>query len=334
MIILAMFSAEGGVGRTTLAYHLGYMLSKLGCRVLMVDFDPQSSLTTAFLDEDAVAALWGQRGNWAEPQILDRAKTVADAVRPLGERSGDLSAISPVPVTDNMALLPGDPALSEFSDILAISWLPALAGDIGALRVTSAFDRMIRGAALDESADVVLIDLGSGMDPINRSALLSSDYIITILAAEPSSLRGLRSVGPRLRKLRDDWRDRTIPDSAPEIDAPRGALEPLGYVFVRSMMRMNRSSVHYEKWLKQIPDVYATAMLDERGAVPGGLSPEIASIRNYQSLTLLAQEARKPMFDLRPADGAIGATQNFVQRCYEDFRLLALEVAQRSGLRA
>ena len=43
----------------------------------------------------------------------------------------------------------------------------------------------------------------------------------------------------------------------------------------------------------------------------------------------LAHDARKPMFDLKPNDGAIGATSDFVSRCYEDFHALALEVAAR-----
>jgi len=46
----------------------------------------------------------------------------------------------------------------------------------------------------------------------------------------------------------------------------------------------------------------------------------------------LAHDARKPMFDLRPGDGALGATADFVRRCYEDFEALAKEVVSRLGL--
>ena len=45
-----------------------------------------------------------------------------------------------------------------------------------------------------------------------------------------------------------------------------------------------------------------------------------------------AQEARKPMFRLTPADGAIGGHINAVQDCYWDFRELACTVAERCGI--
>ena len=45
-----------------------------------------------------------------------------------------------------------------------------------------------------------------------------------------------------------------------------------------------------------------------------------------------AQEARKPMFKLAPADGAIGGHINAVRDCYDDFRDLACTVAERCGV--
>ena len=43
----------------------------------------------------------------------------------------------------------------------------------------------------------------------------------------------------------------------------------------------------------------------------------------------LAMEARKPMFFLKPADGAIGAHTYAVQECYKDFKRLAEKLAKR-----
>jgi chromosome partitioning protein len=45
-IIIALFNQAGGVGKTTLTMNLGYQLSEQGNRVLLVDMDPQASLTT------------------------------------------------------------------------------------------------------------------------------------------------------------------------------------------------------------------------------------------------------------------------------------------------
>lgn len=44
--IIALFNQAGGVGKTTLTQNLGYHLSQRGHRVLLIDLDPQASLTS------------------------------------------------------------------------------------------------------------------------------------------------------------------------------------------------------------------------------------------------------------------------------------------------
>ncbi|WP_235488371.1 ParA family protein, partial [Frankia sp. AvcI1] len=60
MITMALFNNKGGVGKTTLAYHLAHMLQRMGHRVLAVDLDPQANLTAQFLDEDELTRLWAE----------------------------------------------------------------------------------------------------------------------------------------------------------------------------------------------------------------------------------------------------------------------------------
>jgi chromosome partitioning protein len=43
--IIALFNQAGGVGKSTLTQNLGYHLSQQGYRVLLIDMDPQASLT-------------------------------------------------------------------------------------------------------------------------------------------------------------------------------------------------------------------------------------------------------------------------------------------------
>ena len=49
---LTFFNNKGGVGKTSLVYHVAWMLSELDHVVLAVDLDPQANLTAAFLNED------------------------------------------------------------------------------------------------------------------------------------------------------------------------------------------------------------------------------------------------------------------------------------------
>ena len=45
----------------------------------------------------------------------------------------------------------------------------------------------------------------------------------------------------------------------------------------------------------------------------------------------MAMEARKPVFALKPADGAIGAHGEAVRNAYKDFLALGLRIADRRG---
>lgn len=60
MRTIGFFNNKGGVGKTTLVYHLSWMLRELGLSVVAVDLDPQANLTASFLDDDSVEKLWSQ----------------------------------------------------------------------------------------------------------------------------------------------------------------------------------------------------------------------------------------------------------------------------------
>ena len=56
--VIAFFNNTGGVGKTTLVYHVAWKLADMGFGVLAADLDPQANLTGAFLDEDELEEIW------------------------------------------------------------------------------------------------------------------------------------------------------------------------------------------------------------------------------------------------------------------------------------
>ena len=52
----------------------------------------------------------------------------------------------------------------------------------------------------------------------------------------------------------------------------------------------------------------------------------IATLKHFRSLIPMGQEARKPIFSLTTADGAIGSHAQAVQEAYKDFKALADEL--------
>jgi len=109
--VLTFFNNKGGVGKTSLVYHLAWMFSELGLRIVAVDLDPQANLTTAFLPEDELEKLWdGDQG-------AQGAATIAKCVEPL-TKVGDIAEPCTIELDPKLHLVPGDLALAAFEDVL------------------------------------------------------------------------------------------------------------------------------------------------------------------------------------------------------------------------
>ena len=323
MKTVAFFNNKGGVGKTSLVYHLAWMLRELGRRVIAADLDPQANLTGMFLDERELEAAWNNNGTG----------TIDENIAPLFEGTGDIDESPGIEViAENIGLLKGDLALSRREDELSSQWPKCLDEDRRAFRVTTAFARLMARAGKQFGADLALLDVGPNLGAINRAALVASDYVVIPLAPDLFSLQGLRNVGPALREWRRAWKDRVKrKPQALDIELPAGAMQPIGYVIMRHSIRLYRPVQAYGRWIDKIPSEYENAVLTGNASPASGTADPncLAHLKDYRSLMPMAQEARRPMFLLRPAHGAIGAHQQAVLECYAAFKDLALELLAR-----
>lgn len=326
MRTIAFFNNKGGVGKTSLVYHLSWMFADKGIPVLAVDLDPQSNLTSMFLREERLEDLWSN----------DSANTISDCLRPLIEGTGDILAPHMELVHKNLALIPGNLALSKFEDQLSSTWGQCLGGDVRAFRVTTAFHRIILKAAEAHQSEIIFVDVGPNLGAINRSALISCDNVVLPLAPDLFSLQGLRNLGPTLIEWRDGWKKRKseLPNES-HIPLPSGRMQPIGYVVMQHGVKDSRPVKAYQRWLDKIPSIYREYVLRETSSaqVLAESDPyKLAQLKHYRSLMPLAQEANKPIFKLTPADGAIGSHVEAVRDCYHDFEKLAQKIAHITGV--
>lgn len=331
--VVAFFNNKGGVGKTTLVYHLAWMLGSTGVRVVAADLDPQANLTSAFLDEEALESLWpvdpAQDPQFGSPGDAAKApRTVFAALEPLIRGIGDVQRPTLTQVSENITLLPGDLRLSGFEDDLSSQWPDCLDGKERAFRVVSAFWRLLMAAAEDSEADIVLLDVGPNLGAINRAALVSSDFVLFPLAPDLFSVQGLQNLGPRLRMWRREWADRLTRNPARELPLPAGNMSPLGYVLTGHGERAGRPVQAYRRWMRRIPAVYRTSVLASREPAPTVDNDPycLAQLKHYRSLMPMAREARKPVFGLKPADGAFGGHQQAVAAARRDFNALAQKI--------
>jgi chromosome partitioning protein len=171
---IAFFNNKGGVGKTSLVYHLSWMFSDRGISTLAIDLDPQANLTSMFLDENRLVDLWdGKEG-----------ETVFSCVRPLMTRTGDVASPHVERIAKNLGLIAGDLALSRFEDLLSENWPKALDRDEAAFRILTSFDRIITRGASQIGAEIVLLDVGPNLGAINRTAMLAADEIVIPLGPD------------------------------------------------------------------------------------------------------------------------------------------------------
>lgn len=324
---IALFNSHGGVGTTSLVYHLSWMYADQGLKVLAVDLDPQASLSASFIDEDRLEQLWSDH---------TRRDTIFGALQPLLDGASDVAVPHVERIGDGLDLLVGDLMLAAAEDELNRQWAGCMDHSIRALQVQSAFWRIMAKAATATESTIVLVDVGPNLGAINRAALIASTFVAVPLAPDLYSLQGLKNLGPPLHRWRSEWAERKGCNELPELSLPDGRMEPIGYVLGQDAVQLSRPTEAHDRWRSLIPGVYRESVMRETGA-SAIIEPKsdlycLATLKPFRSMLPMVREARKPMFHLKPADGAIGGHAQAVQGSYKDFQVLAQAIAHRCGI--
>jgi chromosome partitioning protein len=165
--VVTMLNQKGGVGKTSTCYHLAGSLALAGRRVLLVDADPQSSLTQGF---------WGPQAT----RQLDPAATVAAVLA--GDEPFPDQVIRPTGF-DGIDLAPGSRHAtdSNLPRPFELDW-PAQV----ALRT---FLEPVR-----DRYDLVLIDCPPNLHLCSWAALVASDALAVPLQPEDFGAQGIADV--------------------------------------------------------------------------------------------------------------------------------------------
>jgi hypothetical protein len=157
--------------------------------------------------------------------------------------------------------------------------------------------------------------------------------VVIPLAPDLFSVQGLQNLGPTLRNWREQWKARLPKSLDPELELPAGTMKPAGYIVLGHGVRLGRPVKAYQRWIGRIPNVYRESVLDVDEPAPSVESDQycLAQLKHYHSLMPLSYEARKPVFALKPADGAFGGHQTAVREAAADFATLAERILTEVG---
>lgn len=309
--VLTFFNNKGGVGKTSLIYHLSWMFAELGKTVVVADLDPQANLTAAFLSDEKLDTLWNAL------QVKGQAFTIYQSVKPLIDNKNTIE-LTPQEITENLFLIPSDIVLSKYEDTLSEVWASSLAEKnlYHPMSILSCFWQVIQMTANSVNADIILVDMGSNLGAINRSVLIATDYIVIPLGTDLFYLHGLKNLISTLdlwkkawQKRLDNWQINSASEY-PDLQLPQGKMQILGCLYQQYNIRLDKSIKYSDEY--QLP--------------------ELAKIRYYRSLVQMGQECRKPIFKLTPADGAIGSHTSAVKSAKEDFEKLARKILEKMNI--
>lgn len=318
---IIFFNNKGGVGKTTTVYHVSWMLSQFGIKTIALDLDPQSNLTSMFLTPERLEEIFED----------NLSISILDSINPVV--SGD--PYQPVHleiINENLALIIGNLSLSVFEDKLSDAWLKSLGGDSYSFRLISIFNTIIQDAVDRFTAEIVLIDVGPNLGAINRAVTISSDFIVMPVASDLFSLQGIKNIGQTLTKWKKEWKQRL--DQKPQnlsFKVPINNATPLGYIVMQYAAKESRPVKSYLRWANRIPNVFAEYVLGNNSNMVSVEQDSycIALLKHYRSLAPMSMESHKPIFLLKPADGAIGAHVYAVQKSYVEFESLTKSILGR-----
>ena len=168
--IIMIGAMKGGVGKTVTTFNLAYSLQKKGKRVLAVDLDPQSNLTTCFGEEDVDVSIGDLILNVIEDEELPER---GEYIR---ERNG-------------VDFIPASIGLSAVEAKLRL--------EMGTERMLSAVLEPLRG-----DYDYILIDTCPSLGALTINAMAAADEVIVTANPQLLAMKGLEDFLRTVKKIK------------------------------------------------------------------------------------------------------------------------------------
>lgn len=200
MRVVSVINYKGGVGKTTLTANIGAALAFSGHRVLLIDLDPQTSLTFSFFQTEewrdhlaptkTIKQWYDTSGEQTPRRLADLISTPARVNAVLKERGGSLDMIA-----SHLELINIDLELA--AELGGGTWTRSAANYIRTHR------RLADGLAGPEFADydVVLIDCAPNFNITTKTAIIASTHLLVPAKPDYLSTLGLAYLVSKTREL-------------------------------------------------------------------------------------------------------------------------------------
>ena len=316
------------------------MLASKGKRVILVDTDPQCNLTGMALGEET------EDDEARIQEIYNTTSNIKTGLAPAFEsQPRAIEAVDCIPIQgrNDLFLLPGHIGLTEYEVTLGIA--QELSGSIQTLKnLPGSINDLLEKTATKFNADYMLIDMSPSLGSINQNLLMISDFFLVPTTADFFSVMAIDS----LAKVLPRWYAWAKSASSLQIlkeanyPFPDITLRFLGTIVQNYRIIRGKETAAFQTWIEKIEQAVSgklvPALRQSNMMLPSQLyweqglkdSLSLAKISNFNSLIVLSQEHRRPVYALTPQQlGQTGIVLEQNQKKQEEFRQTFSDLADK-----
>lgn len=364
MKILSIFNNKGGVGKTTLTFHLAHALAEEGKRVLLVDLDPQCNLTIYALDEERIAEIWLPEDDFVDDfdaaknrmtatefeEFVSDPRSIHFHLKPIEDGVSDLEDLPPpIKLRSRLDLIPGRLTLHMFESKVAERFNAIYSGDPLAIRTATSIRNMAIQYSDLRDYDIVILDTSPSLGALNRNILSQSDGFLIPGNPDLFSLYGIRNIGSALTLWKRQFESAfSLLSDSKRGAFPRHFVRFIGYTLYnakrlqgsKTTNNLGLATAHYN-YARQIAEVIFEE-IDESDMIAierERLSESIGDrsvIHGHNTLPAMAQKYHLPMWKLPSSNNLEAGDVSTIQgnrRIYEatreKYRCFARDVIDR-----
>lgn len=325
MKIISVFNNKGGVGKTTLTYHLASALAELNYKVLMIDLDPQCNLTIYGVEAEKLHKIWQQEDRFiedfqasrnrlseAEFDLLNNSpRTIHYILKPTEDGTGDLEKLPPpITVSDSgkLDLIPGRLTLHMYEDKIAERWSGVYRGEPLSLRTITKIREIASNYGDKFNYDFIIVDTSPSLGALNKVTISTVDGFLIPCLPDMFSLYGIQNIGNSLIKWKKDFDTiYSLISNDKRVLFPEKFVSFLGYIIYNAKkytkvtpLNLARAAYNYAQQIPQTIKVYISPeirkhlteeMIDDLQGIGGQ-----AIMHTHNTLPSMAQKYRTPMW--------------------------------------